>query len=101
MSDVSIILRNHVLMSIEEFRILDRYTSAENICTLIQRNKIPSPYIIRCKAVEYVLDEETFTFFHVVSNNILVYWNTELTRHLGPGEEFGITDTIFIRHYYS
>jgi len=98
MEEISIILRNNILITIEEFRILDRYSSSGRIWTLINRSPNTQYRIIQ-RVPEYVLDPDTLTFFRIISTNVLAYWNTEETRYLKPGQEFYIADNLAIRPY--
>lgn len=97
MKEISVILKSNILVTIEEFRILDKYTCHENVRTLVYRNPT---YLFTQRTIEYVFDEETLTFFTVVSQNILAYWDFEYTKDLGPNDEFQIKDSLFIRPYY-
>jgi hypothetical protein len=97
-SDISLILRNSISITIEEFRILDRYSCSGRIWTLIHK-PISASYISRQRAVEYIFDPEAFTIFRIVSCNVLATWDTDITRDLGPNDEFCITESLFIRPY--
>jgi hypothetical protein len=99
MNEISIILKNNILIPVEEFRVLDRYSSMGRMWTLIQRPSIKSTSIITQRTVEYIFDPEALLIFHIVSQNILAKWDTELTRYLKPNEEYEITDTFYIRPY--
>ncbi len=99
MKDVSLILKNSLYLTIEEFRILDRYSCPGKIWTLIHRPTPISPCLVSWRAIEYILDPETLTIFGIVSTNILATWDTDITRDLGPNDEFHLKDSLFIRPY--
>lgn len=99
MEEISLILKSSVLITIEEFRILDRYSCTGKIWTLIQRPSPIGPILINQRRVEYILDPETLTILYIISNNILATWNTDITRNLGPNDEFHLKDSLFIRPY--
>jgi hypothetical protein len=94
--EISLILRDNVHVSIEEFRILDRYTIDGRIWAIVQRH----PYMIRHHAMEYIMEPETLLLFRLISPNILASWNTNLTKNLGANDEFTISESLFIRPYY-
>jgi len=96
--EVSLILRNNILVSQDEFRILQQYSYTGNIWVVKQKYEIENT-IIRYKAVEYIFDPEALTIFYIVSRNILATWETKLTKNFGPYEEFKIQDSIFIEAY--
>jgi len=98
--EVSVILKNNVLITIEEFKILDRYSCPGKLWTLIQRPSTGGPYTITQRTVEYIFDHETLTMFGIISTNILAYWDTDITRDLRVGQEYQLKDTLFIRPYY-
>ena len=100
MNEISVILKNNILIPIEEFRILDRYSCMGRMWTLIQRPSPKSSSIITQRTVEYIFDPEALLIFHIVSQNILAKWDTEKTRYLKPYEEFEITDSFYIRPYH-
>jgi len=101
MKEISIILKNNILIPIEEFRVLDRYSSTGRMWTLIQRPSSKNTPIITQRTVEYIFDPEALLIFHIVSQNILAKWDTEKTRYLKPYEEFEITESFYIRPYYN
>lgn len=98
MKNVSIILRNNNTITIEEFRILDTYTCASRIWTLIQKPTQEKPFVIRQRAVEYVFDQETLVAFRIISHNLLAWWDSDITKNLKPHEEYHIKDSLFLRH---
>jgi hypothetical protein len=95
-NEISLILKNNLLISIEEFRILDRYASEGRLWTLIHRPTEIVPYFIRYKTIEYIFYPEDLTIFCIVSNNILATWETDITKLLRPGQEFQLADSLFI-----
>jgi hypothetical protein len=99
-SEVSVILKN-ILITQDEFRVLDRCSSSGRIWTLTQRPTNENPYIVKRKTVEYIFDTEALTMFMIISNNVLVTWDTELTRHLVSDDEIRIRDSMYIRLYIS
>jgi hypothetical protein len=98
--EISVILKNNVLITIEEFKILDRYACPGKMWTLVQRPPEGNPHVITQRTIEYIFDNDTLTFFGVISTNILAYWDTDVTKNLAFGQEYQIKDTLFIRHYY-
>lgn len=99
MKEISLILRNKLSITTEEFRILDRYSCTGKIWSLIQRPTPIVPFIIYDRTTEYIFDPEALTIFYIVSRNILATWDTDITRDLGPNDEFEIKDSLFIRPY--
>ena len=99
MKEISLILKNNLLITIEEFRILDRYSCSGKIWTLIQKPTPITPYKMSYRTVEYIFDSDAVTFFCIVSQNVLASWDTSQTKELGPDEEFCIKDSLFIRQY--
>jgi hypothetical protein len=98
--EVSVILRNQLLITIEEFKILDNYAHSGKIWTLIHRPDYINSTLITERTVEYIFDPEALTFFKIVSTNILAHWDTLQTLNLKPNEEYNIKDSLFIRQYY-
>lgn len=99
MKEISLILKNNSLVTIEEFRILDRYSCTGKIWTLIQRPTEVSPYLIVDRTIEYIFDSESLTVFYIVSTNILATWDTDITRNLGLNDEFHLKDSLFIKPF--
>ena len=99
-NEISVILKNNILVSIEEFRILDRYSNIGRMWTLIQRPHNKSSSVITQRTIEYIFDPEALLIFHIISQNILAKWDTDKTRHLKPYEEFEVTDSFYIRLYH-
>jgi hypothetical protein len=95
LDEISVILRNNILISIEEFRLLDQYAYSGRVWTLVQK----SPIIIKQRTVEYIFDTEALTIFCIVSQNVLATWNTSITKNLAPNEEFHLKDSLFLRPY--
>jgi len=95
--EVSVILKDNAAITIEEFRIIDRYLHYDKIRTLVYRPPDSNPYIYTQKTIEYVFDFDTLTLFFLVSRNILAYWDADLTRNLKLNDEFHIRDYMFIR----
>ncbi len=96
MNEVSLILKNQVLVSIEEFRILDRLACSGRIWTVIHTH--PN-FITRQRTIEYIFDPEALTIFRIVSQNVLATWQTDVTKYLGPDDEYKLKDSLFIRPY--
>lgn len=90
-----------MFITAEEFRLLDSCSFSGRIWTLIQRPTYENPYIVKRRTTEYIFDPLGLTMFSIVSRNILVTWDTNITRHLGPGDEIQVKDSIFIRLYVS
>lgn len=97
MQEISVILKNNILISVEEFRILDSYTCHGKIWSLIERRD--NGGIVKLRTVEYIFDPESFLLFRIISNNILAQWDTSLTKNLRYNEEFNIKDSLYIRPY--
>lgn len=97
--EISLILKNTVLITLEEFRILDRYSCPGKIWTLIHRPTSIEPYIAHDRRIEYIFDAEALTIFYMVSRNVLATWNTDITRNLGPNDEYQIRESLFITPY--
>jgi hypothetical protein len=97
--EISLILRDKLHVSIEEFRILDRYSCPGKIWHLIQRPTPFIPFISYNKTIEYIFDPEDLTFFYILSTNILATWDTDITRDFGPNDELQLNDSLFIRPY--
>ena len=100
MHEISIFLKNKLLITPEEYRILDNYSSPGKIWAIIHKPDTHTPYYIREKSLEYILDEETLFLLKIISQNILAYWDTDITRNLKDNEEYHIRDSLFISHYY-
>jgi hypothetical protein len=96
-NEISVILKNNILVTIEEFRILDRYSCSGRIWTLIHRPTPAAPYLIKERTIEYIFDPEALTIFYIVSRNVLATWDTDVTKYLGPGDEFQLKDSLFIK----
>lgn len=96
MKEVSIILKSNVLITIEEFRILDKYSFTGRMWVLIQK----SPCTVKQRTIEYIFDPETLTAFGMISNNILAKWETDSTKDLSYNDEFKISDYLYIQPYY-
>ena len=99
MKEVSLILKSSLHVTIEEFRILDRYSCPGKIWTLIHRPTPKAPYLVSLRTAEYIFDPEALTIFGIVSTNILATWDTDITRYLGPNDEFHLKDSLFLRPY--
>lgn len=99
MKEISLILKNNSLVTIEEFKILDRYSCIGKIWTLIQRPTPIIPYKIIDRTIEYIFDPESLTIFYIISTNILATWDTDITRNLGPNDEFHLKDSLFIKPF--
>jgi hypothetical protein len=98
-TDISVILRNNNTISLEEFKILDSYSYTGKILTLLQKPTTDHTYIFRHKTIEYIFDYESLTVFKIISQNILAHWPAEITRNLGPKDEFYIGDNLWITYY--
>jgi hypothetical protein len=98
-NEISVILKNNLLITTEEFKLLDRYSSCGKMWTLIYRPTTDIPYKITNRTVEYIFDPEALTMFCIVSQNVLASWETQCTRYLGPDDEFYLKDSMFIRPY--
>jgi hypothetical protein len=99
MGEISIILRDSVHITPEEFKALGRYSCCGNIFTVIHKPKHP-PAVMKFKRIEYIFDPEALLMYRLSFNNILAQWNTEWTKELPLYEEFRIQDTLYIRPYY-
>ena len=97
MKEISVILKNNLLVTIEEFSLLEKYSSSGRFWTLVQHPTVNTPFVVRVRTLEYIFDLESFTFFKIISDNVLATWDTNITRGLGPNDEFRLNDTLFIR----
>jgi hypothetical protein len=95
MNEASIILKNHVLVTVDEFRILNEFAKYGNLWYLIQKSSINN-LIIKQKIREYIFDEESLTIFRIISQNILISWNTSITKNLKSSDEFQLTDSLYL-----
>lgn len=98
MKEISVILKNNLLISKNEFSILINIEMG-HIWSLVHKPTIEHPFIAKQRAIEYIFDPEIFTIFKLVSENVYVFWDTELTRNLTDHDEFHINDFLFIKHY--
>jgi len=98
-SEISIILKNNLLITVEEFKFLDRYSTHGQVWTLIYMPTPHNPCKVTCKTTEYIFDPEALTIFYIVSRNILASWETECTKYLVPGDEFSLSESLLIRPY--
>lgn len=99
MKEISLILRNKLTVTIEEFRALERYSHTGKIWALIQRPTPIIPFISYDRTTEYIFDPEALTFFCIVSRNVLATWDTDITRDFGPYDELELKESLFIRPY--
>jgi hypothetical protein len=98
--EISVILKNNVLITDKEFKILNNYACPGKMWFLIQKSSIPGNYCARQRTVEYIFDWESLLYFKIVSCNILAYWDTEITKGLGVDQEYQIDVNLFIKPYY-
>lgn len=101
MNEISLILRNQISVTLEEFQLLERCSFQGKIWVLIQRPTPVLPYFCSYKTIEYIFDPEALTLFYIASRNVLATWDTNITRDFGPNDEFEIKDSLFIRPYSS
>jgi hypothetical protein len=94
MSEVSIILKDIRVMTLPEFKALDRYASTGRMWSVISRMQ---PVTMKSRSIEYIFEEENFILFKLVSANIFAQWFTENTRRLKAGEEYQLDYNLFIR----
>ena len=99
MKEISVILKNNILVPVEEFRILDHYSNVGKFWTLIHRPTSDYPFTLRQRTIEYIFDPEALTIFCIISHNILATWDTNLTKYLKADEEFHLKDSLFIKPY--
>ena len=100
MGEISIILRDSVHITPEEFRALGKYSFCGNIFTVIQRAGQP-PLHARFRRLEYIFDPEGLLIYKLISNNVLAQWSTEITKELDPFQEYKLQDSLYIKPYYS
>lgn len=100
MHEISIFLKNKLQITSEEFRVLNNYSYPGKNWYIYQKPTPNTPYYIRERSLEYILDKETFFLFNIISQNILAQWNTEITKNLKENEQYHICDSLFICHYY-
>ncbi len=98
MGEISIILRDSVHITPEEFRALGRYSFCGNIFTVTHKPGQP-PTTIKFRRVEYIFDSEALLMYKLISNNVLAQWYTEYTKELTPYQEFRVQDSLYIRPY--
>lgn len=99
MKNISIILKNNILITVEEFKALNRYSDSGKMVVLIERLEYQFHLISKQRVVEYIFEPEAFTMFSIISQNILVSWDTELTKNLSNTQEVQIADNFFIQKY--
>ena len=99
MKDISVILKNNSLVTVEEFRILNKYACPGKMWTLMHRVKQGYPQLITQRTVEYIFDGETLMLFSIVSTNVLAYWDTDQTRNLQVDQTYQINETLYIKPY--
>jgi hypothetical protein len=95
-NEVSVILKNNILIDSVEFGILDRCATYGRFWILTHRHTADHQYVMRYKAVEYIFDPEALTIFRIASQNILATWDTAVTRHYRPGDVLQILDSTYI-----
>jgi hypothetical protein len=98
MSEISIILRDSVHVTPEEFKALGRYSCCGNIFTVIHKH---APMTARFRRVEYIFDSEGLLMYRLSYNNILAQWVTEYTKELPYYEEYKIQESLYIIKPYS
>lgn len=99
MKEISIILKHKILITVEEFRLLDAYSHYGKILTVVQKPTSHNPFTVTHRSLEYIFDDEALTFFRIISCNILASWDTDQTRDLLPDQEFYIKDSLYVRPY--
>ena len=98
MNEISIFLKNRLLTTKAEYRILENYTCPGKIWLILHKPTATSPYYIREKSLEYIMDIDTLLLFRLVSQNILAQWDTNITKNLKLHEEYHLCDSLFICH---
>jgi hypothetical protein len=98
MDEISIVLRDSVNVTTDEFKALGRYSHCGNVFTVIQ--KYPC-ITARFNRVEYIFDPEALLMYKLTYNNILAYWDTECTKTLPYYKEYKIQESIYIVRPYS
>ncbi len=94
MSEISIILKDIRVMTLPEYRALDRYASVGRTWVIVKRETYVT---VSQRSLEYMFEPENFLLFRLVSNNILTQWFTNNTRRLKVGEEYQIDTNMYIR----
>jgi hypothetical protein len=97
MKEISVILKNNILITVQEFKILDHYACFGRLWTLIHKPTLTEPFITKQRAIEYIFDIESLIIFKIVSQNVLAVWDTDITKYFGPDDEFHLKDSLFIR----
>jgi hypothetical protein len=97
--EVSLILRSNLLLTPDEFRILEDYANTGKMWSVTQRPVVDVSFTTFTRAIEYIFDPESLTFFCIISKNILVTWDTDITRHFGPNDEYEVRKSLFIKPY--
>lgn len=95
--EISLILRNRISTTLEEFRVLENYSSTGKIWFLIHRPTEITPFFYSYKTIEYIFEPEALTLFYIISRNVLATWDTDITRDFGPNDEFELKESLFIR----
>lgn len=96
-TEISVILKNNILITNEEFGVLNKYSSKGKIWKLVHQPTAITPYVVKCKVIEYIFYPEDLTVFCIFSRNILATWDTSITRYFKPAEEFQLTECLFIK----
>lgn len=99
MEEISLILKNYKEINQQEFRILNEFGRFGNFWYLVNRPKSKMDSICRQKIREYIFDIDSFMFFKLISQNILITWNTSFTKNLKVNEEFHLCDSLYLNVY--
>lgn len=98
MSEISILIKDLRIMTLPEYKGLDRYASPGRAWVVIDRNQ---PSVTRFRSLEYIFEEENFFMYKLISSNILAQWFTENTRRMRFGDEYQLDHHLFIKlHSY-
>jgi len=98
MDEISIVLRDSINVSTDEFKALGRYSYCGNVFTVIHKY---STITARFNRVEYIFDPESLLMYKLIYNNILAYWDTECTKELPYYTEYKLQDSLYIVRPYS
>lgn len=96
MDTISVLLKNYTLIFVGEIKILEQHAQHGRYWHIIEKPKLNGFHTTKYTSVEYLFDIESLLIFTLASPNILASWNTSMTRHIRPGQEFQIKENIYI-----
>lgn len=96
MHEISILLKNRTQVTNEEARILKEFSCPGKIWSVIHSPTKASPYYMRQRSLEYILDSDSYLMFRIVSQNIFLQWDTEHTKNLKVDEIYYMKESLFM-----